>query len=159
MAHSKRLIAFLAVAWFVQNSCTAAAPPQKPISLMGMLSGWRYPECKFSGAEMSDAAVTGVQAIKSKAILTTKDPVDTVLNFYLKKLNVDRAGTNLDQNENERLATGRSVLVQEVTVNDYSALFVVAVNESQSSTTLVISRVKDEALTRIAWSNYRQLSP
>jgi len=134
----------------------------KPVTLMGMLMEWRYPDAEFSGASMSDAGVTGVASIKCKSVLTTTDPPDKVLAFYLKKLHVNEEGTNLDEKGIERVTTDRSVLVQTV-AEGASPLYVIAVNgraaDKPVSTTLVISRAQGEGQTRIAWSAYRQLGP
>ena len=82
-----------------------------------------------------------------------------MVEFYCKKLNVDKEGKNLDEKEGERITTARSVLIQNVSGDPVSNLYVIAVNSPKSSTTLVISRAKDSDVTRIAWSNYRQLWP
>ena len=131
--------------------------PKKQITLMGMLQEWTYPKSKFNGAQMSDAAVSDISAIKSKAILTTPDSVEKVMAFYCKKLNVDEKGKNLDEKEGGRITTDRSVLIQNVSGAPASNLYVIAVNSPKSSTTLVISRAEKSEVTRIAWSNYRQL--
>lgn len=131
-------------------------PPKEPVSLMGMLLEWRYPESKFNGAESADAAVKDISSIKSKAILTTPDSVEKVMDFYRKKLNVDAEGKNLDEKEGERITTARSVLIQDAS-GDRSNVYVIAINEVKSSTSLVVSRADGDDVTRIAWSNYRQL--
>lgn len=140
------------------------APPknEKPVTLMGMLMEWHYPDAEFGGGQMSDAGVTGVVSIKCKSVLTTPDPPDKVLAFYLKKLHVNTEGSNLDEKGPERVTTDRSVLVQTVSEGE-SPLYVIAINgrvaDQSASTTLVISRAQGDDKTRIAWSNYRQLGP
>jgi hypothetical protein len=134
-------------------------PPKEQVTLMGMLLEWRYPDSKFNGAESADAAVSEISAIKSKATLTTPDSADKVMAFYRKKLNVDAEGKNLDEKEGERVTTDRSVLIQDVSGNRTSKLYVIAINGTKSSTTLVVSRAEGDDITRIAWSNYRQLWP
>ncbi len=89
----------------------------------------------------------------------TPDPVEKVVAFYLKKLNVDKEGRNLGAKGNERMTAERSVLIQAVPVDNASHLYIIAINSPASSTTLVISRADKAAVTRIAWSNYRQLGP
>ncbi|HEV7223463.1 MAG TPA: hypothetical protein VGN42_12225 [Pirellulales bacterium] len=135
------------------------APPEEKVTLLGMLLEWRYPESKFNGAETSDAAVKEISAIKSKAILTTPDSAEKVMDFYRKKLNVDAEGKNLDEKEGERITTDRSVLIQDVSGDRTSKLYVIAINGAKSSTTLVVSRTDGDDVTRIAWSNYRRLWP
>ena len=133
-------------------------PPEERVTLMGMLLEWRYPDSKFNGAESSDAAVSEISAIKSKAILTTPDSAEKVMDFYREKLKVDAEGRNLGEKEAERLTTDRSVLIQDVS-GERSKLYVIAINAAKSSTTLVVSRADGDDVTRIAWSNYRQLFP
>lgn len=136
----------------------AEAAPKKSVTLMGMLLEWSYPESKFNGAQMSDAAVKDISSVKSKAILTTPDSIEKVMDFYRKKLNVDAEGKNLDEKQGERITTARSVLIQDAS-GDRSHVYVIAINEVKSSTTLVVSWADGDDVTRIAWSNYRQLAP
>jgi hypothetical protein len=160
MLKHKIAIATLVVVSFVSRLGAAdEAPPQEQVTLMGMLLEWRYPESKFNGAETSDAAVEDISAIKSKAVLTTPDSAEKVMAFYRKKLNVDAEGKNLDEKEGERIKTDRSVLIQDVSGDRTSKLYVIAINGTKSSTTLVVSRTDGDDVTRIAWSNYRQLWP
>lgn len=133
------------------------APPPAQVTLLGMLHEWRYPESKFHGAESADAGVTGISSIKSKAILTTPDSVENVMDFYRNKLNVDAEGNNLDEKAGERITTDRSVLIQDVSGAGALKLYVIAINGTKSSTTLVVSRADGDKETRIAWSNYRRL--
>ncbi len=160
MVRPKHALAFFALAIFVYSiSVGDETQPKKQVTLMGMLSEWMYPESKFHGAQSGDAAVSDISAIKSKAVLTTTDSVDKVMDFYRKKLNVDQDGKNLDEKEGERITTDRSVLIQNVSGDGQSSLFVIAINGPKSSTTLVVSRPEGDDITRIAWSNYRQLWP
>ena len=126
---------------------------------MGMLSEWIYPGSEVNGADTSDAAVTDISSIKSKALLTTTDSVDKVMDYYRKKLNVDAKGDNLTETDEDRVTTDRSVLIQDVSGSSDSSLFVICINREKSSTTLVVSRTAGEDVTRIAWSDYRQLWP
>jgi hypothetical protein len=132
---------------------------EKPVLLIGMLSEWLYPGCKFHGAESSDAAVAGIASIKSKALLTTPDSAEKVIDFYRDKLKVDAAGRNLGEKAGERITTTRSVSIQENSDGRPLKLFIIAIDEAGSSTTLVVSRADGEASTHIAWSNYRKLTP
>lgn len=157
MLNYKFSLATLVIVPLVCRVATADdAPPKESVTLMGMLLEWRYPESKFNEAELADAAVTDISAIKSKAILTTPHAVEKVLDYYRKKLNVDAEGKNLDEKDGQRITTDRSVLIQDVS-GDRSNVYVIAINELKSSTTLVVSRADGEDVTRIAWSNYRRL--
>ncbi len=160
MLKHKVSLSALVVVSVVCCLCAAEdAPPKERVTLMGMLLEWRYPESKFNGAESADAAVKEISAIKSKAVLTTPDSVQQVMDFYCKKLNVDARGRNLDEKQGERITTDRSVMIQDVGGDRTSKLFVIAINGARSSTTLVVSRSDGDAVTRIGWSDYRQLSP
>jgi hypothetical protein len=142
------------------NLGLASDPPlKKNITLMGMLSEWQYPGSKFNGAESSDAAVTGISSIKSKAVLTTPDSAEKVVAFYRQKLKVDSAGKNYGEKEGERITTKRAVSVQDNSAGRPLKLYIIAINEAGSSTTLVVSRAEGEETTHIAWSNFRQIGP
>jgi hypothetical protein len=153
-------IAAVGVLAIACNLGLAADPPaEKQVTLLGMLSEWQYPGSKFNGAQMSDAAVSDISSIKSKAVLTTPDSAEAVIDFYRKKLNVDAAGKNLGEKEGERITTKRSVSIEDDSDGRPLKLYIIAINETRSSTTLVVSRSEGEKTTHIAWSNFRQLSP
>lgn len=136
----------------------ATEPPAKQgVTLLGMLGEWQYPGSKFHGAESSDAAVTDISSIKSKAVLTTTDDADKVLAFYREKLKVDAEGKNLGEKPGERVTTKRSVSIQNNSAGRQLRLYIIAINEQGNSTTLVVSRGEGEENTNIAWSNFRQL--
>ncbi len=138
----------------------AAEPPsEKNLTLLGMLSEWQYPGSKFHGAESSDAAVSDISSIKSKAVLTTPDSAEKVVAFYLQKLKVNSTGKNLGEKDGERITTKRSVSIQDNSNDRPLKLTIIAINETGSSTTLVISRSEGEETTHIAWSNFRELWP
>ena len=135
------------------------APSGKSVTLMGMLSEWQYPGSTFNGAESRDAAVSDISSVKSKAVLTTTDPVDKVVGFYQEKLKVDAEGKNLGERRGERITTKRSISVQDDSNGRPLKLHIFAIAEAGSSTTLVVSRTQGEETTHIAWSNFRQLYP
>ncbi len=140
----------------------APSKDEKTVTLMGMLMEWHYPDAEFGGGQMSDAGVTGVASIKCKSVLTTPDPADKVLAFYLKKLHVNKEGVNLDQKGTERVTTDRSVLVQTVSDGRFTAA-----RHRHQRPHRRKANVNDighqpstgEGKTRIAWSCYRQLGP
>jgi hypothetical protein len=134
-------------------------PSKKTVTLLGMLSEWQYPGSKFNGAESSDAAVRDISSIKSKAVLTTPDSAEKVVDFYRQKLKVDSADKNLGEKDGERIATKRSVSIQDNSDGRPLKLYIIAINETGSSTTLVVSRSEGEETTHIAWSHFRQLWP
>jgi hypothetical protein len=152
-------VAILATAPTFGFAADPAPEEEKGVTLLGMLSEHLYPGSKFNGAESSDAAVSDIRSIKSKAVLTTPDSVEKVVAFYLQKLNVDNKGKNLDEKPGERITTKRSVSVQDNSAGRPLTLYIIAITEKGSSTTLVVSRCEGEEATHIAWSNWRQLTP
>lgn len=153
-------LAALGVLALACNLALADDPPaKKNVTLLGMLSEWQYPGSQFHGAETSDAAVSGVSSIKSKAVLTTPDSADKVVAYYREKLKVDAAGRNLGEKDGQRITTPRSVSIQDDSNGRPLKLYVIAVNEAGTSTTLVVSRSEGEKTTHIAWSQFRRLSP
>lgn len=161
MLQLHRVMALLAIFFATCNlSLAEEKVPGVRVTLLGMLNEWIYPKSEFGGAQTSDAAVTDIYAIKSKATLTTTDPIDQVLKFYCDKLVVNEEGKNLNQKkEGERITTDQSILVQNLSDDDENALYLISINGKDSSTNLVLSRPHDAKVTRIGWSNYRKLEP
>ena len=160
MSGKRITIAAFGVLAIACNLGLAGDPPSKKnVTLMGMLSEWQYPGSKFNGAESSDAGVNGIGSIKSKAVLTTSDSAEKVVGFYRQKLKVDQAGKNLGEKDGERITTNRSVSIQDNSDGRPLKLYIIAINETGSSTTLVVSRSDGEKTTHIAWSSFRQIWP
>jgi hypothetical protein len=160
MLANRIMIAALGILAMACNVGLAGDPPaEQHVTLLGMLSEWLYPGAKFNGAESSDAAVGNICSIKSKAVLTTPDSAEQVVAFYQQKLKVDAAGKNLGEEDGERITTKRSVSIQDDSDGRPLKLYIIAINETGSSTTLVVSRSEGEETTHIAWSNFRQLWP
>ncbi|MGI9470964.1 MAG: hypothetical protein ACR2NZ_05505 [Rubripirellula sp.] len=167
MSRSLFAVAFLQMflmAWPVLADPPVATPQpekaaEKPVTLMGMLQPWLYPESEFGGASTSDAGVTDISSIKSNAIQTTTDSVDEVMKVYCERLKVDLKGKHMDEKEGTRITTDRSVLIQDLSAERPCKMFVIAVNRAKESTTVVVSRVEGEERTTIGWSNFRQLWP
>lgn len=149
------LIAFAFLTTLSQSHC-AAEESQEPITLLGMLSEWQYPDSNFHGATSGDGAVTGIGSIKSRAILSTEDSVEDVVSFYRDQLNVEKDGAPVG---NERITTERAVVIQDNSREGILQLFIITIREEKRSTTLAISRGKGESQTNIAWSQFRQLFP
>jgi hypothetical protein len=160
----QKLFAFamLGMIAFASHLARADDPPaekERGPTLMGMLSEWQYPDSKFHGAESSDAGVSDISSIKSKAVLTTRDPAEKVLKYYCDQLKVDAKGKHLDEKPGERITTKRAISIQDDSTGRPLKLYILAINEAGSSTTLVVSRADGEEETHIAWSNFRQLWP
>ena len=78
----------LAYASLIAVLATAPLCPaeQRP-TLMGMIAQWQYPDSKFNGASMSDAATVNaagertVPSVHCKTVLTTADPIAKVIEY------------------------------------------------------------------------------
>jgi hypothetical protein len=124
------------------------------ITLMQTLAEWKYPDSKMLGASMSDGGNRLVQSVKCRAVLTTPDPIEKVIDFYSKKL-VATPDVILPSTKAEDLASdGKSVSMQDDSQGRPVTIRVIVVNKADTSTTLVISRANDEKETHIAWSHY-----
>lgn len=137
----------------------ASAEPQ---SLMRMIAEWQYPGSEIQGAQASDGATVDgrgnrtVPSIACKTVMTTDATVEKVLDYYRTKLS-HPAKADGDKPE-PPAATGRSVVFSDDSDGRPFALHTVIINTGETSTTLVISRGKDEAKTYIAWKHYRRFS-
>ena len=136
---------------------TSLSAAQKPQSLMSVIAKWHYPESALSGSTLNDAATVDragertIQSLQYRTVMTTKDSLAEVIEYYKTKLvNSKTLGTV----EN---AEGRSVTFLEDSVGRPLAIHLILVNDLESSTTLVISRAGSENETHIAWSRYLRL--
>ena len=141
----------------------ASAPlghTQEPVSLLTMIAQWKYPDSTMSGATLSDGATMNsagertVQSVLYKTVLTTKDPMPKVIEYYKNKL-MPPAGSKADSAEEKTVpASGRSVMFHDDSEGRPVAIHVILVNTEKTSTTLVISRGTTESETHIAWTHY-----
>ena len=144
----------------------ASAPfcyTQESPSLMTMIAQWQYPDSKINGATMSDAATLNgagdrtVQSILYKTLLTTKDPMLKVVEYYKSKLMPPAGSKTAKPQEKTAADSGRSVTMHEDSEGRPVAVQVILVNTEKASTTLVISRAATELETHIAWTHYVKL--
>ena len=140
---------------------TPAAGAEQP-SLLQMIAEWQYPGSAITGAQASDGATINtsgnrtVPSIVCKTVMTTDAPVEKVLEYYRTKLSPT---PKADGDKSEPAdATGRSVVFSDDSDGRPFALHTVIINAGDTSTTLVISRGKDEAKTHIGWKHYRRFS-
>jgi hypothetical protein len=134
-------------------------PAAEPKSLLQTITEWQYPGSKLSATEAADgntADANGDRTVPStisKTVMVTDDPAETVLKYYKAKLTPPAKATG-------RAATadsgGRSVAFSDYSAGRPVTLHTVIVNTRDTSTTLVISRGKDETRTYIAWTQYRR---
>lgn len=130
---------------------------------MTMIAQWQYPDSKMNGATMSDAATLNsagertVQSIQYRTVLTTKDPMPKVIEYYKTKL-LPTAGSKTAKPEEKVINdSGRSVTFHDDSEGRPVAIHIILVNTQNASTTLVISHAATEAETHIAWTQYLKL--
>ncbi len=141
----------------------AAAPTSQadePKSLLQRVSDWQYPGSKINGATMSDAATVNakgertVPSTQCRTVLTTTDSVAEVVKYYKSQLTPEATADKLKGKEAPEAKPARSVTFHEDSNNRPVAVQLILVNTDNASTTLVITRAKDESLTHIAWTQY-----
>ena len=136
-------------------SITASA--DEPVTLIGTIVKWRYPDAEIGKSEMSDAATIdadGKRTVPStvlKTTMVTGDSVDKVLAFYRDLLT--RNPTN-DGKLGIGPQVGRSVVFSDESDGRAIAFHTIMVNAANTSTILIITRGDDEELTRITWKQY-----
>ena len=133
---------------------------EEPPSLMTAIAEWQYPGSKINGASLSDAATMNasgertVPSVQYKTVLTTKDPVEKVIQYYDAKLKPISDAKPANRNDKPATVSGRSVTFHNDSENRPLAIHIILVNTDNSSTTLVISRAEKESETHIAWTRY-----
>ena len=136
---------------------SSAAFAAEPVTLIGTIVKWRYPDAEIQKSEMSDAATmdsTGERTVAStllKTTMMTSDPIDKVMAFYRKLLTRNVTNDQLFGNES---STGRSVLFSDESDHRPFKFHTILVNESDKSTTLLITRAEGEDHTHITWKQY-----
>ena len=147
----------LALTLLCATVLSITAPADEPVTLIGTIVKWRYPNAEIGKSQMSDAATIdadGKRTVPStvlKTTMATGDPVDKVLAFYQELL-------TRNQTNDDKLGIGRQV-GRSVVFNDESdgrpfAFHTIVVNSANSSTTLIITRGKGEEQTYITWKQY-----
>lgn len=142
---------------FCVGASAFAINNDEPVTLLGTIVKWQYPESKITGAEMADAATMDASGERTepstvlKTTMTTEDSVDDVLKFYRTLLKRDQ---KLDDKLGAQPETGRSVLFDDESNGRPFAFHTIIVNTSTKSTTLIVTRGSDEKETRITWKQY-----
>ena len=112
---------------------------------------------------MEDAATVNpsgertVPSVLCKTVLTTKDPIAKVLEYYETKLKQAAAPKTAKPEMKSGKEPGRSVMFHDDSQGRPLEIHIIVVNTEKSSTTLVISRAKTESETHIAWTHYLRL--
>ncbi|MFG0331748.1 MAG: hypothetical protein ACF8TS_00175, partial [Maioricimonas sp. JB049] len=127
------------------------------VTLIGTIVKWRYPDAETGKSEVSDGATIaadGKRTVPSsvlKTTMVTPDSVDKVLAFYRDLL--VRNPTN-DEKLGIGPKVGRSVVFSDESEGRPFAFHTIMVNSANSSTTLIITRGKDQDQTHITWKQY-----
>lgn len=139
----------------------ASCGAEESKTLLTMVSEWQYPGSKMhGGATMSDAATvnrSGERTVPStlcKTVLTTKDPMARVVDYYKSKLKQPGDSETANGDDKSAAHSGRSVMFHEDSQGRPVGIQIIVVNTDKSSTTLVISRAEKESETHIAWTHY-----
>ena len=138
--------------------CMHSAHADEPVTLIGTIVKWRYPDADIGKSVMSDGetiAADGNRTVPSsvlKTTMVTTDSVDKVLKFYrdlLARNPANDAKLGIDP------TVGRSVVFADESEGRSFAFHTIVVNSANASTTLIVTRSKDEEQTRITWKQYR----
>ncbi len=141
-------------------AAAALCHAEEPLRLMPMIAEWQYPDSKINGASMSDAATVNrsgertVPSILCKTVLTTKDPMAKVTEYYKAKLKQGADSETAKPEGKSGTESGRSVMFHDDSQGRPLGIHIIIVNTNKSSTTLVISRGETESETHIAWTHY-----
>lgn len=135
----------------------SSATADEPVTLIGTIVKWRYPDAKIGKSQMSDASTIdadGNRTVPStilKTTMTTEDSVEKVVAFYRDLL------TRHPENDRQLgipAEMGRSVVFNDESAGRPFAFHTILVNSDKRSTTLVITRGEHEDTTRITWTQY-----
>ena len=155
----QRVVALVLVSFACSSAQTTPSAADEPRSLLQTIAEWQYPGSVLTATQASDGATIDANGDRtkpstvSKTVMTTDAPVEKVLDYYRTKLSptTKADGGKLKPSD----ATGRSVVFSDDSDGRPFALHTVIINTNDTSTTLVISRGKDEARTHIGWKQYR----
>ena len=141
-------------------AAAALCHAEEPLRLMPMIAEWQYPDSSINGASMEDAATVNrsgertVPSILCKTVLTTKDPMAKVIEYYETKLKQGADSETAKPEGKSGTESGRSVMFHDDSQGRPLGIHIIIVNTEKSSTTLVISRAETESETHIAWTHY-----
>ncbi len=152
-----RFCACFALCCFVL--CSGTCQADEPLTLIGTIVKWRYPDAEIGKSQMSDAATVdanGKRTVPStllKTTMVTNDPVEKVVDYYKSSLvRKDDKDSPLGQNKEE----GVSVLFDDESTDRSLQCHTVLVNSANNTTVIVISRATGETQTYITWKQYVQ---
>ncbi len=147
----------LSLALSLAIAMVVKASAEEPVTLIGTIVKWRYPDAEIGKSVMADAATIaadGKRTVPSsvlKTTMTTGDSVEKVLAFYRELLTrnpVNDSKLGVDP------TVGRSVVFSDESEGRPFAFHTIVVNSANTSTTIIITRAGDEDTTRITWKRY-----
>jgi hypothetical protein len=155
----QRIFSFrvLPLALYFAIAMLETASAEEPITLIGTIVKWRYPDAEIGKSEMSDAATIAADGKRTapssvlKTTMVTSDSVDKVLAFYRGLLTRNPAN---DSKLGADPKVGRSVVFSDESEGRPFAFRTILVNSANTSTTIIITRGGDEDTTRITWNQY-----
>ncbi|MBD3674462.1 MAG: hypothetical protein HUJ26_13150 [Planctomycetaceae bacterium] len=156
MRHTYPLL-MLSVIFSCMTVSPTSASADEPVTLIGTIVKWRYPDAKIGKSQMSDGATidaAGNRTVVSsilKTTMTTEDSVEKVVAFYRELLT---RNPEHDRQLGIAAETGRSVVFNDESEGRPFAFHTILVNSAQRSTTLIITRGENEETTRISWTQY-----
>jgi hypothetical protein len=133
------------------------ASADEPVTLIGTIVKWRYPDAEIGKSQMSDAATIDadgkrtVPSIILTTTMTTADSVDKVLAFYQELL---QRNPTTDDKLGIGRQVGRSVIFSNESEGRPFALHTIVINDTDTSTILIITRGEGEKQTYITWKQY-----
>ncbi|WP_040771051.1 hypothetical protein [Novipirellula maiorica] len=152
------IITLLFAAVWISTATPSTADEQ--LTLMSTILQWQYPHSKLSGSVMSDAATVNadgkrtIASLVCKTTMTTEDSVEKVIAFYKTKLTPN---PKADDKTKAEWKDGQCVLISDESAGRPLALHTILVTAKDTSTTLTVSRGKDETETHINWKHYVRL--
>lgn len=139
------------------NVVLHSARADEPITLIGTIVKWRYPDAEIGKSEMSDAATTdadGKRTVPSsilKTTMKTDDSVEKVIAFYKNLL--DRTPEK-DEGIGIGGQAGASVVFSDESDERELGFHTILVNSQNRSTLLIVTRANGESKTHITWKQY-----
>ena len=130
---------------------------KEPITLIGTIVKWRYPEAEIRHSEMSDAGTKDVKDHRTipstllKTSMVTPDSVEKVVAFYRNLFTHTEANRKQLGLESD---AGVSVLFSDESNQRPFALHTILVTAPNISTTIIITRASSEKHTHISWKQY-----
>ena len=142
---------------FCSTVLSITVSADEPVTLIGTIVKWRYPDAEITKSEMSDGATIGADKKRTvsssllKTTLVTPDSVEKVLRFYRELLT--RNPKN-DSTLGIEPQIGQSVVFSDESDERPFAFHTIVVNTAKASTTIIVTRGINEEFTYITWKQY-----